>query len=57
MIIKLLYIIAIFLIVRLVINQIKKFNELETLRKKTTFKKNEDIIDAEFTVVDDDKNN
>tara|TARA_Y100000590_G_C15182291_1_gene811722 strand:+ start:217 stop:408 length:192 start_codon:yes stop_codon:yes gene_type:complete len=62
MLIKLLYILGIFLIVRLVINGLNSYAKLkeqvEEQNKKGQQNKNqeEDIIDAEFTVVNDDKN-
>lgn len=57
MLIKILYILAIFLVVRLVVKYLKKFNELqETVnQKKTQKKKDDDIIDAEYTVLNDKK--
>ena len=54
MLIKILYLIFIFLIVRLVYNQIKKIQTLDDKRKNAPAKKSEkDYVDAEYKVIDD----
>lgn len=57
MLIKILYVIAIFLIVRLVVNNLKKFNELQNQANQQAKKKrqDDDIIDAEYTVINEKK--
>ncbi len=57
MLIKILYILGIFLIVRLVVNSLKNYNNLqEKVKSQNNQKKDhDDIIDAEYTVVDDKK--
>ncbi|MAX67201.1 MAG: hypothetical protein QF441_01870 [Bacteriovoracaceae bacterium] len=59
MLIKILYLTLIFLAVRLVMNHLKKFNQLQNQVKnsKKSKQKDDDIIDAQYTVVDDDKKN
>lgn len=53
MFIKVLYLVFIFLIVRFVIRTLNRVNELESLRKTSTKKKEDNIVDAEFTVLND----
>ncbi|MBT4791276.1 MAG: hypothetical protein HON90_06875 [Halobacteriovoraceae bacterium] len=56
MIIKVLYVLAIFLIVRFVVNQIKKIQILENKRNEPNpnkMRENHDYVDAEFTELDD----
>lgn len=62
MLIKILYILGIFLIVRLVLNGLNSYAKLkeqveeQNKNKQQNKSQDEDIIDAEFTVVNDDKN-
>ncbi len=53
MFIKILYLVFIFLIVRFVIRTLSRVNELESLRKSSSKKNEDDIVDAEFTVLND----
>ena len=52
MIIKLLYVVFIFLVVRLIFNTLTKINHKNV--SKPSSQKDEDIIDAEYKVVSDD---
>lgn len=53
MIIKLLYVILIFLVVRLVVRSLATINERKQVHKSKK-QQDEDIIDAEYKVVKDD---
>ncbi len=57
MLIKILYILGIFLVIKLVVNSLSKYDSMQTeaQAKKQQQKKNEDAIDAEYTVVDEPK--
>lgn len=55
MLIKILYIIFIFLCVRLVINSMKKYKQISQ-KKTSATKQDDDVIDAEYRVVEDNDN-
>ena len=51
--IKILYIVFIFLVIRFAVKAFKKYSEMISSQKNN--QKNDDIIDAEYTVVDDNE--
>lgn len=53
MIIKVLFIVSLFFIIRNIMKSLAHYNKLNP-RKKDNIK-NDDIVDAEYTVIDDDK--
>lgn len=57
MLIKILYILGIFLVVRLIVNGLKTHSQIQDKIKNQNKEKreNEDIIDAEYKVVDEDR--